>query len=514
MDHPSAGRLARIAEAPPHRARAALAFGAGGFFLVYFGQVVLGVVQPEIQSDLGLDHDEALWVVNAFMLGLAALVPLGGRLADVVGPRRAILAGLAAMALGAAGAALAPGFGALVASLAVQGSGAGVAIAGTIAIVTAAYPREHRGQAVGRYVGLGVLALPIAPVAAGALIDAGEWRLTFWLALALTLTVLAVGAFGLPREPRRDERVDAGAGLIAVAGLGLALGGAVEATAWGWTSPATIAVMAVGIALLVGFVAREARSRQPLLDLALVRDQTIGGAATALFFTQMGTSGVAIFVPIYLLTIVRLDPLITGVAMLPAMVFPPALSPLAGGLADRIGTRGLAVAGGTLAAAGCAWLALFAPDQEYGVLVPGLVLFGVGIPIAFAAVITSGSAAAPERERGAAAGLLNTARWVGATVGTVAFGAALDAVRESRLDELLAPRRLDDAQLDAVDRLVLADEDATVATTRDLGGAVVDAVADAFASGYRAGFWVCCGAFALAALVSAVLPSVKPRLRG
>ena len=470
-------------------------------------------MQPEIQSDLGLDHDEALWVVNAFMLGLAALVPLGGRLADVMGPRRAILIGLAAMALGAAGAALAPGFGFLVASLAFQGAGAGVAIAGTVAIVTAAYPPEHRGQAVGRYVGLGVLALPLAPLAAGALVEAGEWRLTFWLALALTLGVLAVGVLGLPREPRHDERVDAGAALIAIAGLALILGGAVEATAWGWTAPATIAVLAVGLGLVIGFVAVEARSRQPLLDLALVRDRTIGGAAAALFLTQMGTSGVAIFVPIYLLTIVRLDPLITGVAMLAAMAFPPTLSPIAGGIADRIGTRGLAVAGGVLAAAGAAWLALFAPDQEYGILVPGLVLFGVGIPLAFAAVITAGSAAAPPSQRGAAAGVLNTARWVGATAGTVAFGAVLDAVRESRLDDLLAPHRLDDAQIAAVDRLVLADEDATAGTARDLGGAVVDAVAEAFASGYRAGFWVCCGAFAFAALVSALVPSMKPRLR-
>ena len=229
----AADRLADIADEPNPRTRAALAFGAGGFFLVYFGQVVLGVVQPEIQSDLGLDHDEALWVVNSFMLGLAAFVPLGGRLADVIGPRRPILAGLAAMALGAAGAALAPGFGFLVASLAVQGAGAGVAIAGTVAIVTAAYPPEHRGLAVGRYVGLGVLALPLAPLAAGALVDAGDWRLTFWLALVLTLAVLSIGVVGLRSGPPRDERVEAGSALIAIAGLALVLGGGVEATAWG-----------------------------------------------------------------------------------------------------------------------------------------------------------------------------------------------------------------------------------------------------------------------------------------
>ena len=86
----------------------------------------------------------------------------------------------------------------------------------------------------------------------------------------------------------------------------------------------------------------------------------------------------------------------------------------------------------------------------------------------------------------------------GATAGTVAFGAVLDAVRESRLDELLGPHRLDAAQSAVVDRLVLADEDATAVAGRDLGGGVVGAVTDAFASGYRAGFWVCCGAFALA----------------
>jgi EmrB/QacA subfamily drug resistance transporter len=495
---------------PSSRAAFALAFGAGGFFLVYFGQIVLGVTQPEIQVDLELDHDEAGWVVNAFMLGLAALVPLGGRLADVLGARRTVLVGLGAMALGAAGAALSGGFGMLVASLAVQGAGAGVGIAATLPIVTAAYPPEQRGHAIGRYVGLGVLALPLAPLAAGTLVDAGDWRLTFWLSLAITLAILATGLFALPREPRqRDQRVDLPGAATAIAGVGLVLGGAVQAAVWGWTAPATLVVMATGVASIGLFMVRQLRAAQPLVDLALLRDRVMGGAAVSLFLTQVGTNGFAIYMPIYLLTLVGLDPLITGVALLVAMVFPPALSPIAGGLADRIGTRALAVVGGVLAAAGCTWLAVFVPDEEYWILVPGIVLFGVGIPIAFAALLTAGAGAAPPHERGAAAGVLNSARWIGATAGTVAFGAVLAAVRESRLDESFASHRVGEGQSSQVDHMVLDDEEALGTGGHDIAADVIDVVGDAFAAGYAAGFWLCAGAFLAAAAVAAL--ALRPR---
>jgi MFS family permease len=358
---------------------------------------------------------------------------------------------------------------------------------------------------VGLYVGLGVLALPLAPLAAGALVDAGDWRLIFWLSLAITLGVLAAGLFGLPAGPRqRGQRVEVPGALTAITGVALLLGGTVEAAAWGWSAPATLAVLAAGVALVALFVVLELRAAQPLVDLALLRDRIIGGAAGSLFLTQLGTNGFAIYMPIYLLTIVGLDPLITGFALLVAMVFPPALSPIAGGVADRIGPRGLAVAGAALAAGGSAWLAVFVPDEEYWILVPGFVLFGVGIPIAFAAMLTAGAGAAPEGERGATAGVLNSARWIGATVGTVAFGAVLAAVRESRLDDFLARRSLSGEQHDQVDHLVLADEDARSAAVRDIGPDVVDAVADAFAAGYRAGFWLCAGVMALAALVAAL----------
>lgn len=483
---------------------AALAFGAGGFFLVYYGQVVLGVVQPEIQAELGLDHDRALWVLNAFMLGLAALVPLGGRLADVIGPRATILAGLTVFALGSFGAALADGFGLLVASLAVQGSGAGIAIPATVAIVAAAYPPEQEGHAVGRYAALGVLSLPVTPVVAGALVETGGWRWTFWLAIALTAAVCAVGVAGLRSEPRAaGERIDATGALTSISGLGLLLGGAVEAGVWGWTSPATLAVLAAGLASLAVFAIVELRRDQPLLDLALLRNRTLASASGGLFLVQLGTNCFAIFIAIYLLTIVRLDPLATGLALLPALALTPPMSLAGGALHDRFGARAPALVGTLLGTAAFAWLATFTEREEYAPLIPGFVLIGLGLPISITALLAAGAGSAPARERGQAAGVLNAARWVGATVGTVAFGAVLAAVRESRLDSLLADHSLSTADQARLDRLVLSEEDAQADAAHDLGSSVVDAVADAFTAGYSAGLWMCCAAFAVAAAIVA-----------
>ncbi len=499
-----------MASRPAPRAAAALAFGAGGFFLLHYGQFDVGVVQPQIQEEMHLTHDQALWVVNAFMLGLAVLVPHGGRLAEIIGSRRTILGGLSAIAIGAAGATLAGGFGLLVASLALQGAGAGLAIAPTVGIVIAAWPPELRGLAVGWYVGVAVVALPIVPVISGVLVQGGDWRLTFWLYLVLTACVFAVGAMGLPSHaPPKGQRPDVLGSVLALTGLGLVLTGGIEAATWGWSSRATVAVLAAGVAILPVFALVELATEQPLVDLRLLRRRVLAGAAAGLFLVQLGISGVAVFVPIYLLTVVRLDPVMTGLAMLPAMILAPALSPIAGGLVDGHGIRRVAIAGALPAAAGCAWLAAFVPDQEYAVLVPGLLLFGIGMPVALIAMTAAGAAAGPPAERGESAGILNTSRWIGATVGTVSFGALLDAVREHDLDTALAGRMLTHQQSAALDRLVLSDEDATDAVVRGIGGDLVRAVADGFAAGYAAGLWLCAGAFAAVAVIAAI--AFRPR---
>ena len=148
--------------------------------------------------------------------------------------------------------------------------------------------------------------------------------------------------------------------------MGLLLGGGVQALAWGWTSPATLAVLAAGIGLVATFIFREPHAKYPLLDLALLRIRNLAAASASLFLLQLGVNGFAIYMAIYLLTIAGFDPLIMGVALLPAMIPPPIVSMVAGGLADRLGARVVSVAGTALTTGGFAWLAIFVPDRSTG----------------------------------------------------------------------------------------------------------------------------------------------------
>jgi EmrB/QacA subfamily drug resistance transporter len=497
------GRLTRVPAERPSPILA-LAFGAGAYFLIYLGQVMLGVIQPQVQADLGLDHDQAQWLLNGLMLGLAALVPLGGRLADIVAPRETILIGLVLMALGDLGAALAGSFVPLVLCLGLQGAGAGVAIAATVAIVAGAYPAAERGRAIGIYGALGVSALAIGAIIAGALVQDGHWRLTFWFALALTLAVIGLGLAALPRDERRaGQTVDVPGAVLSIVGITLLLGGAVQAAAWGWTAPATLFAFAAGAISLVAFTALQIRRAEPLVDLTLLRSRTLACAGGCLFLVQFAINCFAIYVPIYLVTLAGLGPLPTGLALLAALALPPLISKTAGDMVDRVGHHGPAIVSTLLMAAGFAWIAALAPGKEYPPLIPGFVLIGVGVPIAIVSLLEAGASTAPADERGATAGVLNSARWIGATVGTVSFGVALTAVRLARMESLLAPDHLSAAQSAQVEHLVLSDEDAQRAAVHDLGKSVIDAVSDSFAAGYSAGLWICCGMLILSVALAA-----------
>ncbi len=407
-------------------------FGGLAFFTCYLGQTVLGVVQPTLTADLGLSAPEAQWVVNAFFLTLALFAAPGGRLGDYYGHRQVLLVALGIFALGSLSAAASHGFAWLVLSNGLAGIGASTLYPASAAMIANRVPLEHRGDALGKYSAIGVTVFVVGPVMAGLLTEAIDWRAIFALDAAIAAALVVVGLLRVDNRPVGEPAPFDYRGLGALmAGLSALLVALMQALTWGWDAPATLLLLAAGLAGLAGFVGLELRTAQPLLDVALLRRRVLAGIVVAMFGAQVVVTGFVIYGATYFQHVLGLGPLLASLALASAMFAEPLFNILAGRVTDRVGPRRPAIVGYLSTAAALAWIAAFADNDSYALLLPGLVILNAGIAPMFTSLLTGLANAVSAEERGDANALVLTVRWVGAAVGTMALGLVIHSGGET-----------------------------------------------------------------------------------
>ena len=401
-----------------------------GLTLVFFDLTAVSVALPSIGRDLGATHAERAWVMNGFLLALAALAAVGGRLGDLAGRRPVLVGSVGLFSLASVACAAAPSAGWLIAARAAQGVGAAVLIPTTTAIVSDTFGETQRGRALGIYIGVASLSLALGPLVGGAVSELASWR---WIFI-LNLPVAAVTVAGTLRYVRaeRGRRLEPGdldltGAAMLVLGLGALVLALMQGRAWGWASAPTLALLAGGVLLLALLPRVESRRPMPILPLRLLRERAYLGAATVVLCGRFVAVGALVLSAIYLQDELGFGPLHAGLAMLPATIPPVLIAPVAGIATDRFGARLCATAGAVLLAASLVVLGLLAPGDSYAELWPGLVGFGVGIGLVTVATTTAGMGVAAPLERGEAAGLLATARHVGGTLGLAVMSAAFSA---------------------------------------------------------------------------------------
>jgi MFS family permease len=403
-----------------------LFFCGGAFFVCYLGQTVLGVIEPAVQADLGLSSSEGQWVVNAFFLALALCAAPGGRLGDYYGHRNVLLIALVVFSLGSLSAAVADGFAWLVISVGVAGMGASTLYPSSAALVANSTPLEGRGHVLGQYSAIGVSVFALGPVLAGLLTEAGSWRLVFALQLLLGAGLAVLGWRRVQERPAGTPRPFDSSGLvILVLGLTAVLVALMQALTWGWDSPATLALLFAGLAVLAFFGRFEARKVDPLLRTTFLAGRVFLGVAVTMFAAQFMLNGFIIYIATYFQHVLGFSALLASAAMVPAMIGSPSFALIAGGVTDRLGARAPATFGFLLGIAAFAWLAIFAGDRDYWLLLPGLIAAGVAMAPMFTALLTALSNAVPAAERGDANALVLTIRWIGAASGTVVLGVVI-----------------------------------------------------------------------------------------
>lgn len=408
--------------------RWALWFGGLAFFTCYLGQTVLGVVQPTIVSDLGLSESQGQWVVNAFFLAMALCAAPGGRLGDYYGHREVLVIALLVFALGCGVAATMPGFAGLIAGLAIAGSGAATLYPSSAAMVANRVSLAHRGRAIGAYSAIGVSVFVLGPTLGGLLTEAVDWRAVYVFQAAVGVGLAALGWLRVDNRPVGEPQPFdwTGFGVLAV-GLTAALVALMQALVWGWDAVPTILLFLAGVALIAVYAVFELRSAHPLLEIRLLRSRAMVGIVLAMFAAQFVLNGFLIYMATYFQHVFGYGPLLAAVALVPAFVVNPPFAVVVGRLTDRVGPRAPAVAGYVTGALSFAWIAVFADEDSYWLLLPALFLLNFAIAPMFTALLTGLSNEVEAAERGEANALVLTVRWVGAAAGTMVLGVVVHA---------------------------------------------------------------------------------------
>ncbi|HZU74933.1 MAG TPA: DHA2 family efflux MFS transporter permease subunit [Acidimicrobiales bacterium] len=396
---------------------------------------VVGIALPVIGHDFRADTAALQLIVTGYLLTLAALLLLGGALADRFGRRRVFVVGVVWFALASAACGLATSTDLLVTARAVQGIGAALLTPGSLAIIEASFAPDDRGRAIGAWSGWGGVATAVGPLLGGYLISAVSWRLVFFINLPVAVAVVLIASRHVPESTDPSGGgIDLLGGALATIGLAGITYGIVASGRDGWTAPVAIVPLVGGGIGLGLFLAREATAAKPMLPMSLFAERRFS-ATNAVTLVVYGALGGALFLlPVELEQVVHYSPLAAGTSLLPVTVIMLALSARSGALAGRIGPRPQMSVGPVLVGAGLALLAGIGPGSSYltGVL-PGVVVFGLGLAVTVAPLTATVMAAAPSAHSGVASavnnGVARTAGLLAVAVLPVAAGLTGGAYR-------------------------------------------------------------------------------------
>jgi len=403
--------------------RAVVAAASLGSGIAFLDGTVVNVALKTIGEDLDASLAELQWITNGYLLTLASLILLGGALGDRFGRRRVFVVGTVWFAAASLLCGLAPNPEVLIAARVLQGIGGALLTPGSLAMIQGSFTHDDRAPAIGAWTGLTSLAMALGPFVGGGLIQYADWRWIFLINPPLAALTVLIAVKWVP-ETRADEpstHFDLLGAVLAVA----ALGGTTYALIQ-WGDALAWVAAGVGLAAAVGFVLVEAREREPMLPLGIFRDRTFSAAnaMTLLVYGALGANG--FFVTIQLQTVTGYGALAAGAAFVPMTLLMLALASHAGRLATRIGPRLPMTVGPLIMAVGALMYLRIGADSSYLLdILPGVVVFGVGLTLMVAPLTATVLAAAPDEHAGIASGVNNAIARAGGLLAVAALPVAV-----------------------------------------------------------------------------------------
>ena len=404
-----------------------------GSSLVWIESSALNVALDAIQQALQASGSQLIWIVNIYLLFLAAFILISGSLGDRFGRKKVFAIGVGVFTLASVACGVAPSIELLIVARAVQGFGGALMVPGSLAIITASIADEDRGRAIGIWSASSAVTTLIGPVLGGFLASAGWWRAIFFISIPLALVIFLV----LPKVPESrnrnaSEQLDYLGAIVLAAGIGLLTFGALqlgEVTTFSFKTYLAIGSLVLGMITLVGFIWLERHSSHPMLDLDLFRSRTFSGANAMTACLYAGLGGALLFVPLNLIQVQGYTPTMAGLATLTTTLSLAVLSPFAGSWVQRIGPRILLTVGPAIAGIGFAllgWPSVTAgPSAYWTSFFPGLLVLGLGMGITVAPLTTTVMSAAPDEKSGVASGINNAVTRTAQALATGLLGALM-----------------------------------------------------------------------------------------
>lgn len=428
------------AETASSRRWLALGLIAAAQFMVIMDTSIIGVALPQMQTDLGFSAEGLSWVFNAYVVAFGGLLLLGGRLSDLFGARRIFALGWGVLAVGSLTAGLADGVAVELAGRAVQGVGSALIAPAALTLLFTIFgstPKELT-KALALYGAAAPAGGTAGVFLGGVLTEYASWPWIFFINLPLAAVVLLLAPSVMPRGMTRRGSVDVAGAATVTAGLAAVVFAVVRAPQIGWVSASTLVTGLAGLALIALFVVRQARLREPLMRLGILKAPNLAAANAAQFMLGAAWIPMFFFVNLYLQQVIGLGAFASGAALLPLTVtIMVGMIGVAPRLIARFGPKTMTVSGLATLAVGLVWLSLVRADGSFVTdVLPASLVAAAGMAMAFIPSLGLALSSAAPEEGGLASGIVSTSYQVGSALGlalmtAVASGFGADRVGDA-----------------------------------------------------------------------------------
>ncbi|MGW7098627.1 MFS transporter [Streptomyces sp. NPDC054838] len=387
--------------------------------MVVLDITIVNIALPHIQTALGFSTESLSWVVSAYTLTFGGLLLLGGRTGDILGRKRVFIFGVLLFGLASLLGGLAQSEGQLLGARALQGIGGAIASPTALALITTTF-REGpaRNRAFGVFAAVSAGGGAIGLLAGGVLVEWLDWRWVFFVNVPIALAIALTAVKVIRESERHPGHFDFAGALLCTTGMVALVYGFIRASQEGWRDSLTLGSFGVAVVLLTLFIINERRSAQPITPLHMFADRNRAGTYGIMLFLACAMFGMFFFLTLFVQNVLGFSPLRAGLAFLPISVVIGMGAGLASQLLPKFGPKPFMVGGALCTAAGLAWLTQTDVDSTYlGSILGPMLIFGIGMGMQFVSLTLMALSNVPDRESGAASGLLNTTQQVGGSLG-------------------------------------------------------------------------------------------------
>ncbi|MDP9365483.1 MAG: MFS transporter [Chloroflexota bacterium] len=451
-----------------------LAAACFALFMAILDNLVVNVALPTIQRELDASTTQLQWIVSAYTLIFASLQITAGGLGDRFGRKRWFLIGIVLFTATSLVAAFASSIEVLIAARAVQGLGAALVMPLSLSLISQAFPPEERGRALGIWSAVSVSGLALGPVIGGLLVEYTTWSWIFLINVPVGIVAFVVTA-SVVRESRDlsgTVATDVPGTVLITGAIGALTFGLIEAGERGWSDGLILSSFAAAAALLVAFVAVEARTERPMVPLRFFRSRTFTGANLDAFAISFLIAGIAFSMTLYQQNVHGYSAVRTGLAMLPMVATMMIGAPISGSLVNRLGSSRLISLGMAITGAAAFLFLRSGVEASYLDILPAFVVMGLGMSLIFAPMTTAVLNSVETAKSGVASAVNGAVREIGTAFGIALLGTLMNRTYQSTFERAPEIRSLHDSADPALAPLgAVAD---VVGSGIGLGGRVVE----------------------------------------